>query len=100
QVLLSSKDRDLRRMLMIHGGRWDLIDDNRPFIGNLPAPPGRALYPSGLTREQIEAYVKTHPAQKDAIYSPYTVIVPYGKEWQAIPYHVIYGPWLQAAANL
>jgi len=41
-------------------------------------PPGRNLYPKGLTRQQIEDYVTRHPEQKDAIYSPYTVIHRHG----------------------
>ena len=33
------------------------VDENRPFVGTEPMPPGRALYPHGLTRAQIEQYV-------------------------------------------
>jgi hypothetical protein len=98
-LLLSTKDRNLKRMLMINGGRFDLIDGNKPFVGNETAPPGRALYPRNLTAEKIREYVEKHPDQKAAIYSPYTVIVPYGADLQAIPYHVIYSPWLKVAAD-
>src|SRR5262249_18915960 len=61
----SSRDPKLRRLLMIHGGRFDLIDENRPFTGTEPISLGRGLYPKGLTREQIEQYVKQHPNKKD-----------------------------------
>ena len=57
---------------MINGGRFDLIDENKPFVGTKPIPPGRNLYPAGLTTAQIEAYVKAHPGEKDAIYNPDT----------------------------
>ena len=50
--------------LRINGCRWDLIDENKPFTGSKPIPPGRNLYPEGLTRAQIEAYVKAHPERK------------------------------------
>src|SRR5437763_11298022 len=70
----STRDPKLRRLLMINGSRFDLVDENRPFVGTEPMPPGRALYPKGLTREQIEQYVKAHPAKKDELYSGYTVI--------------------------
>src|ERR1700747_831177 len=70
----SSKDPKLRRLLVINGSRFDLVDTNPPFAGTDPLPPGRALYPKGLSREQIEQYVKNHPDKKDEIYSPYTVI--------------------------
>ena len=84
-------------------GEFDLIDDNKPFVGAKPIPPGRNLYPEGLTSAQIEAYVKAHPAEKDAIYSPYTVLrwergKP-GAKLEAIPYHVEYKKWLEPAAK-
>ena len=56
------------------GGRWDLIDENRPFAGAPPMPPGHELYPHDLTRDRIEQYVKQHPEDKAAIYDPYTVV--------------------------
>src|SRR5712672_233253 len=49
-------DPKLRRLLMINGGRFDFIDEHKPFVGSDPMPPGRALYPAGLTRERIEQY--------------------------------------------
>ena len=47
---------------------------NKPFVGTAPMPPGRALYPAGLTRAEIEAYVARNPSRKQAIYNPYTVV--------------------------
>src|SRR6267142_2385814 len=96
----STKDPQLRRMLMINGGRFDLIDENKPFASDQPISPGRNLYPRGLTRQQIEAYVKDHPTERDAIYSPYTVLRWNSKKLDAIPYHVEYKGYLQAAAKL
>src|SRR5712692_10910212 len=37
----STHDSDLKRLLTIMGSRWDLLDENRPFTGNEPMPPGR-----------------------------------------------------------
>ncbi len=37
--------RNLRRYLVINGSRWDLVDENRPFVGIKPMPPGHGLYP-------------------------------------------------------
>jgi hypothetical protein len=96
----STKDANLRKLLMINGCRWDLIDENKPFTGSKPIPPGRNLYPEGLTRAQIEAYVKAHPGEKNAIYSPYTVLRWNGKKLDAIPYRVEYKKWLEPAAKL
>src|SRR5882672_6639206 len=64
----------LRHYLFINGSRFDLVDANKPFVGTMPMPPGHALYPAGLTRAEIEAYVARNPARKPAIYSPYSVV--------------------------
>src|ERR1041385_4507119 len=91
----SSKDPKLRQLLMINGSRFDLVDDNHPFAGTGPMPSGRALYPKGLAREQIEQYVKDHPDKKDEIYSPYTVIERRGTDLVGRPYHEVYRAFLQ-----
>jgi hypothetical protein len=99
----TTQDANLKRLLFINGARFDLIDENKPFVGTKPIPPGRNLYPAGLTRAQIEAYVKTHPAEKDAVYNPYTVLRwaggKSGTKLEAIPYHVEYKQWLEPAAK-
>src|SRR5271154_2039683 len=99
----STKDMQLKRLLFINGGRFDLIDENKPFVGTQPMPPGRNIYPPGLTRAQIEEYVKAHPAEKDAVYNQFTVLrwsgQP-GKKLDAIPYHVEYKIDLEPAARL
>src|ERR1700722_13063859 len=68
------EDVKLRHFLKINGSRYDLVDDMKPFVGTAPAPPGRALYSPGLTREDLEKYVQQHPEQKAAIYSEFTVV--------------------------
>ncbi len=103
ELYKTTKDANLKRLLFINGARFDLIDENKPFVGTKPIAPGRNLYPVGLTSAQIEAYVKAHPAEKDAIYSPYTVLrweggKP-GTKLVATPYHVEYKQWLEPAAK-
>lgn len=103
ELYKTTSDPQLKRLLFINGCRWDLIDNNKPFVGTKPIPPGRNLYPEGLTSAQIEAYVKAHPSEKDAIYSPYTVLrwqdgKP-GTKLEAIPYHVAFKQWLEPAAK-
>jgi hypothetical protein len=44
--------RDTRHYLLINGSRWGLVEENRPFVGSAPMPPGHALYPADLTRAQ------------------------------------------------
>src|SRR5262249_14083108 len=74
------------------------VEENRPLVGMDGFPPGRALYPGGLTRQEIEAYVAKHPEKKAQIYSPYTVIKRQGDDLVAVPYHVEYAQWLKPAA--
>ncbi|MBV8202571.1 MAG: Zn-dependent hydrolase [Acidobacteria bacterium] len=88
----------LRRLLWINASRFDLLDDNRPFVGPLPMPPGRALYPRDLTRAEIETYVAAHPAARDGIFSQRTVVRRQGARLVAVPYHVAYRALLEPAA--
>src|SRR5271169_6174921 len=69
----------LRRYLKINGSRFDLIDDDKPFVGTQPMPPGRGFYlvaasPASIARGEIEDFVEKHPDKKRDIYSPYTII--------------------------
>jgi hypothetical protein len=46
-------DRKVLQFLKANGSRYDLIDELHPFVGNEPAPPGRALYPKGLSVAEV-----------------------------------------------
>src|SRR5258708_4751137 len=92
-------NQKIRRFLMINGSRYDLLEENKPFVGTDPFFPGRALFPTGITRQEIEAYVAQHPDQKAQIYSPYTVIKRQGAGLVAVPYHVEFRQWLAPAAK-
>jgi len=98
RVYVDTTDTRLRRLLMINGSRYDLIDENKPFTQADPVSPGRALYPKGLTRERIEQYVRDHPEKKAEIYSPYTVVQWHGNDLVGIPYHEVYRRELERAA--
>jgi len=93
------KDVALRRFLRINGSRFDLIDNNAPFVGTAPWPPGRGIYPSDLTHEEFDRYVAAHPEQKAALYDPWTVVRRKGAALEAIPYHVAYKQWVDPAAK-
>lgn len=95
----NAKDQEVLRMLRIMGSRYDLLANNKPFIGTQPMSPDRGFYPSGLTSEQIEQYVKRNPQKKDEIYSSTTIIRRNGDELTAVPYHVAYRDFLEPAAR-
>src|SRR5436305_783156 len=92
-------NQKIRRFLMINGSRYDLLENQKPFIGSDPFLPGHALYPAGIRRQEIEAYVAKHPEKKAQIYSPFTVVKRQGGELVGVPYHIEYKPWLMGAAK-
>jgi len=95
----NSQDEMLRRYLWINASRFDLLDDNQPFVGITPMLPGRGFYPQSLTREQIDAYVKAHPEKKDEIYNSFTLVRWLNDQLEGLPYHVAYRSFLEPAAK-
>jgi len=93
------QDAALRRFLTINGSRYDLIRNNAPFVGTAPMSPDHGLYPAGLMRDELEAYVRAHPEQKAALYAPHTVVRREGERLVATAYHVVYQQWLEPAAK-
>ena len=93
------RDIQLRRYLWINASRFDLIDNNKPFVGKEPMSPGRGFYPQGLTRDQVEKYVAEHPEKKAEIYSSTTVLRWHGSDLEGLPYHIAYRSFLEPAAK-
>jgi hypothetical protein len=98
-IYKTTRNETIRSLFQIMGSRWDLIDQNRPFLGNTPMPPGRDLYPHDLTRAKVEEYVKQHPEQKGAIYGEFTVVKRSGDKLVTVPYHEEYKQWLVPMAR-
>ena len=102
QSLASSPNRrdvELRRYLWINASRFDLIDQNHPFVGTEPVPPGRGFYPANLTRDLVEQYVREHPEQKAAIYGQFTIVRWHQDKLEAVPYHIAFRAFLEPAAK-
>jgi hypothetical protein len=93
------EDVDLRRYLWINGSQFDLTKDNQPFVGTEAPSPGAGFYAQGLTREQIEHYVKEHPEKQAEIYSPTTIVRWHGSDLEGVPYHIAYRAFLEPAAK-
>jgi hypothetical protein len=93
------EDVEVRRYLWIDGSRFDLTNDNQPFVGIEAASPGAGFYPQGLTREQIEQYVKEHPEKRADIYSPTRIVRWHGSDLEGVPYHIAYRAFLELAAK-
>ena len=92
-------EKDIHHYLLINGSRYDLLDGNKPFLANTRYEPGHALYPAGITRQQIESYVAAHPNKKAEIYNPWTVVERRGNDLVGIPYHVAFKQWIDPAAK-
>ena len=90
--------RNTRHYLFINGSRWDLVNENEPFIGRQPMPPGHALYPADLTRTQVDAYVAAHPDRKAVVFDPYTIVRRKGADLTGVKYHDEFAAFLKPAA--
>jgi hypothetical protein len=97
----SKKPQDiaLARFLRINGSRFDLINNDAPFVGTEPRPPGRAFYPPDMTREEMESYVAAHPEQKALLYNPYTVVLSVPSGLVSVPYDVAFRQELEPASR-
>ena len=99
ELYLHTHDQTLKALLSIMGSRWDLLDENAPFVGDTPMPPGHMLYPHDLTRARTEQYVARYPQDKAAIYNPYTVVKWSGGRLIGVPYHEEYKKFLEPMAQ-
>jgi hypothetical protein len=102
QSLASSRnlrDVQLRRYLWINASRFDLLDQEKPFVGTETMPLGRGFYPAKLTRDQVEQYVQQHPDQKAAIYDQFTIVRWHQAKLEAVPYHIAFRAFLEPAAK-
>jgi hypothetical protein len=95
----------VRRYLKINGSRFDLIEDEQPFVGTESMPIGRGFY-NGMTKSDVEAYLKQNPNSRDAVYSPYTVAQAKSAAETSdfstmafVPYHVAFKKFLEPMAK-
>ncbi len=98
--LPDDRSRKLLRLIIRNGGPFDKMDEYKNFFGSETRNPGAAFYPSDLTKEEFENYLKSHPEKADALQSPYTVVKREGKELTAVPFHIEYAQWINPAAAL
>jgi len=90
--------RNTRHYLFINGSRWDLVNENEPFVGTQPMPPGHAIYPADLTRATADAYVAAHPDKKALLFDPYTMVRRSGTDLTGAKYHDEFAAFLNPAA--
>ena len=98
-IYKATRNPALKILFSIMGSRWDLLDENHPFLGDDPMPPGRDLYPHDLRRAQVDEYVQRHPEDKAAIYDSFTVVKRRGGRLVAVPYHEEYKQFIVPMAK-
>ncbi|GGO96187.1 dipeptidyl-peptidase 3 family protein [Stakelama pacifica] len=91
---------ELLDMYDLNFGPWDALAELHPFWGTEEMPLGANFYPTDMTREEFDAYLKAHPEQKEELTSLYTVVRRDGDRLKAVPYSVEYKQWLEPAAQL
>jgi hypothetical protein len=100
--LKGSKDpfaQDFLSYFDINFGPYDRLDENKPFLGSGPKPPGAGFYPPDLTKDYFQGYIDGNPDVKEAFESPYTVIKREGDSLVAVPYSEEYREDLEPAAE-
>jgi hypothetical protein len=104
----NSQDQLLARYLRINGSRYDLIDNDKPFLGTEPMPPGRGFYlPFGhvgyRNRSKFEKAVQANAEQRAGVYNPLTVVQLVAKggvaQYVGVPYHEKYREFLEPMAR-
>lgn len=83
----------------VNFGPWDRLEEMKPFIGELPHPAGAGFYPVDMSREELESWLTSHPRDREAMTSPFTVVRRAGEELITIPYSEVYREWLEPAAD-
>ncbi|MCD6477647.1 MAG: peptidase [Candidatus Aenigmarchaeota archaeon] len=81
-------------------GPWDRLDKDRPFIGNVKKLPGAEFYPTDMTKEEFESWIREHPEDRKSFTDYYTVIRRSGNKLVTVPYSVEYREFLVPAAKL
>jgi hypothetical protein len=114
------QDEMLARYLKINGSRFDLIDDEKPFLGTDLMPPGRGFYTTTAGQEptailspkesyddrvaRLKSLLEGLAKQNKQVISPYTLVAITSSESgaslvQTTPYSVAFREFLKLAAQ-
>ncbi len=79
---------------------WDELEEHEPFLGGPVRPVGAGFYPEDMKKEEFDAWIAAHPADRGAFTSSFTVIrrTPGGK-LAAVGYAKEYADLLGRAAT-
>jgi hypothetical protein len=95
------------RYFLVNKGPWSRLDDNRPFVPDVPAekPGGAGFYPADADRAEVERWLAglPHDQQADArgFFTAIRRAAPgAASPFQAVPYSLEYQPELLALSRL
>ncbi len=97
----NAMEKQLAKYMKINYGPYSRLDDFSPFIKGVPEKPeGANYYPTDMSKEEFETHIKTHPEDRVAFLSNFTVIVRDEKgKLKALPYALHYKSQLDRAAG-
>jgi hypothetical protein len=88
---------------LINKGPWSRLDHNEPFIEGAPPKPEAAnFYPAGATKDEVQKWIDTLPADEKARATSFFTTIRRGPDgrFTAVPYSVEYQGELARAAAL
>jgi hypothetical protein len=94
---------DTLHYLLINKGPWSRLDHNKPFVPGVPVKPeGANFYPAGATKDDIENWLNSLPADAKQAASGFFTTIRRGPDgrFMAVPYSVEYQGELALAASL
>ncbi|HXT63793.1 MAG TPA: hypothetical protein VN696_12220 [Pyrinomonadaceae bacterium] len=104
---LEADRRPVGRMLLhyflINDGPWSRLDENDPFIDDVPAKPAYAnYYPEGMTKDEFNTWLNSLSAaeKEKATGYFYTIRRDANSQLQTVPYSEEYREFLEPAAKL
>jgi hypothetical protein len=77
KLVAGASPQEVHTLYRLFQGPIGTTLDNRrePFLGGVDPPvPGRNVYPWGISAEEVEAFLATHPEDRDAILGERTVV--------------------------
>ena len=92
---------ELLEYFTINFGPFDRLEGNAPFINlNEEKPIGANFYPTDITKEEFENWIKEHPEDEEAFTGNFTLIRRDGDKLIAVPYSEAYREYLEPASRL
>jgi hypothetical protein len=95
----SSQREALLRYLRINGGRFDLLDHEKAFLGSGERPPGGAYYPADLTKQMLDAYLAAHPEEREKLEGANSVVRRTASGLEVVPDHAAWPDLVEALAR-